>query len=38
MKHPKLHSIEEIRKSHGTIRNVIALNKENLSAIDKIAL
>lgn len=38
MKHPQLHSIEEIRKSHGSIRNVNALNKENLSAINKIAL
>ena len=33
-----LHSIEEIRRSHGSIRNVNVLNKENLSAVNKIAL
>jgi len=38
MKHKNLHSIEEIRRSHGSIRNVNTLNKENLSAINKIAL
>ncbi len=38
MKHTHLHSIEEIRKSHGSIRNVNDLNKENLSVINKIAL
>ncbi|OFY41664.1 MAG: hypothetical protein A2X18_10050 [Bacteroidetes bacterium GWF2_40_14] len=38
MKYPQLHSIEEIRRSHGSIRNVNVLNKENLSAVNKIAL